>query len=293
MVGAAVGVRARIDPRHRPQLGRLGQHLQRRRSDPRPGQPGADPARLLPGPGQVGRMIEQVQHGRGHGGRVVERDQHPGAGSQQVLGVVVGRGDDGAAGGHREGEGAGDDLLLGPVRRQVEVGGGQQYGQLGLGEEAVEEVHVLGQVQLADQPLQTEPVALALVLDHLRVGLAGDQVEHLRVRGHDGGQRGDGQLDALAGGDQPEGGQHRTAFEPLQGHLRDVLRRGLPGVGVHQHLGRSVRQHADAFRHDDAGVDDHPASGLGEHGDQGGPVAEGPQRGGLALRRRATGRCAG
>ena len=80
----------------------------------------------------------------------------PAPGAEQVLRVVVRRRDHRAAGDDGEGQRAGDDLLARPVRRQVEVGGGQQHRQLGLGEEAVEEVHVLGQVELA-RPAAPEP----------------------------------------------------------------------------------------------------------------------------------------
>jgi hypothetical protein len=51
----------------------------------------------------------------------------------------------------------------------------------------------------ASQPLERDPVLLAVELGHLRVSLPGDHVERLRVARDDGRHRCDRRLDPFAG----------------------------------------------------------------------------------------------
>ena len=57
---------------------------------------------------------------------------------------------DGAAGGDRERERAGGDLLPVAVRRDEDVGRGEQVGQLVDGEEAVVELDVVAEAEIDD-----------------------------------------------------------------------------------------------------------------------------------------------
>ena len=103
--------------------------------------------------------------------------------------------------------------------------------------------------------------------------------------GHHRRQRRDGELDPLAGRDQSEGRQHRTALEPFQRDPGDpVVRRSAAGR-VDQDRRGTVRQHPDPLGRHDAGLDDHPPGGLGEDRDQRRPATEGPECLGLSHRR--------
>ncbi len=61
---------------------------------------------------------------------------------------------------------------------------------------------------MGDQPVQHLPVAFALSPEQHRMGLAGDQVEDIRMPGHYFLQRPDADLQALARANQPKGGDH-------------------------------------------------------------------------------------
>ena len=64
----------------------------------------------------------------------------------------------------------------------------QKHASSSIGEEAVEEVDVPSRPRSPTRRSR-EPVALALVLDHLGVGLAGDQVEHVGMGAMIAGKR--------------------------------------------------------------------------------------------------------
>ena len=75
-------------------------------------------------------------------------------------------------------------------------------------QEAVVEDDVVAEVEIARQPLERDPVLLAVVLGHLGMGLPGDQVERLRMARDDRRHGRDRHLDPLAGRDQAEGREH-------------------------------------------------------------------------------------
>jgi hypothetical protein len=74
-------------------------------------------------------------------------------------------------------------------------------------EVAVVEDHLLLEPEVAYQPLEREPVLLPMLLRDPRMRLARDEVDRIRVAGHDGGHRADRHLDALARRDEAEGRQ--------------------------------------------------------------------------------------
>jgi hypothetical protein len=139
---------------------------------------------------------------------------------------------------------------------------------------------VILEVEVADEPLEREAVLLAMLLDDLRMRLTRDDVEHVGVAGDDGRHRGNRHLDALAGRDQPEGGEHAAA------PVRVTVSLPYAGAAGGQELGGSaVRHDADAFRSHEPGVEDHPAGGLGEDAHEGGLSAQRAQGLGLPDRR--------
>jgi len=83
---------------------------------------------------------------------------------------------------------------------------------------------MISQVQIADQSLQAQPVALTFVLDHLRMGLAGDQVDDLGVPCHDRGQCLDGELEPFGRRDQAKRRQDRTVVDPPEGRVGPIER---------------------------------------------------------------------
>ncbi len=179
-----------VQPRHGPgagpvlvvgsvQLVRLAKHLEGVDGDLGPGQTRTDPLRLHPGRGQPHRVIEQIEDCRRHGVGVLEGHEDPGSGAQQVFGVEVGRGHHGAASGHREGQGAGDDLFPGAIGSQVDGSPGQQSSDVLDVGEPVEEPYVIIQVQLRHEPCQTVSVALPVRADHVRMRLTHDQIERV------------------------------------------------------------------------------------------------------------------
>ncbi len=268
---------------------RLREHRQRRLAHARPGQFGTDPSRLRPSRRQGLRGVEKVQHRIGQGPLVAERHQPARAGCQQVLSVEVRCRDHRATGGDREGERPGDDLLPGPVGRQVEVGAAQQPGQLVDRQEPVEEAHLLVETKITYETGQSEPIALPLVVDHVRMGLTGHQVQDLWMGRGDGGQGADRHLQALGGRDEAEGGDHglgRLHREGLVADREQVGQRLVAAVitpgRLAQHVRRAVRHHAYAVRIRQPLGDDHPPGRLGEHHHAVGAVAqcaEGPRLG--------------
>ena len=83
---------------------------------------------------------------------------------------------------------------------------------------------MISQVQIADQSLQAQPVALTFVLDHLRMGLAGDQIDDLWVPRHDRGQRLNGKLEPFGCRDQAKRRQDRTVVDPAEGRVGPIER---------------------------------------------------------------------
>ena len=86
---------------------------------------------------------------------------------QQLLGVPVGRRDDGLAATERVGQRARGDLRGVQVGRDVDVGHADEFEQLVDLDEPVVEAHVLLDAQALGQPLQADPVPFPLLADRL------------------------------------------------------------------------------------------------------------------------------
>ena len=100
-------------------------------ADGRPGEVGADPARLGAGRRERARdRPTKSQTASASAAGSANGHEAAGAGGEHVLGVPVRRRDDGAAGGDRERQRAGGDLLAVAVRRHEDVGHGEQVGEL-------------------------------------------------------------------------------------------------------------------------------------------------------------------
>jgi hypothetical protein len=112
---------------------KLGSFLQDARCglcDGRPCQRRTDPLCFGARRDQHVRLLDVAADSIGQRFRIAERHEQPGARSEHVLCVPVGRGNDGAARGDCEGERAGGDLLPAPVRRQEDVGCREQIREL-------------------------------------------------------------------------------------------------------------------------------------------------------------------
>ncbi len=145
--------------------------------------------------------------------RVGEIGEEAAAVGEHLLGVPVGRGHDGLAAPHGEGEGARGDLLLGQVGGDVEVGHEEELVELLVGDVTVEEEHVVLDAPQLHALLQARAVGFAeLALD---LGVRGAQ-HHVGEVGEvldEEGHRLDGVLDALARPDEAEGEQDLPALQ--------------------------------------------------------------------------------
>src|SRR5215204_7195154 len=83
---------------------------------------------------------------------------------------------------------------------------------------------MISQIQVADQSLEPQPVTLTLVLDHLRMGLAGDQIDDLWMPLGDRGQRLNGELEPFGRRDQAKRRQDRTVLKLPDGRGGPVER---------------------------------------------------------------------
>ena len=188
--------------------------------DAGPGQLGADPPGLGPRPRPACRASRAGPAPPRQPGDVAERHQDAGPGAEQVLRVEVRGRHHRAAGGDGEGERPGDDLLARPVRasRRGRCEASRNASSSTDRNRSTNATCSL-EAEVADQPLEAQPVALALVLDHLGVGLPGDQVEDVGMSGDDRRRALGSQFEPLRRRDQPEGRQHGPAGQPVQAQL--------------------------------------------------------------------------
>ena len=198
-------------PASRRQLDGLAQHGRGRLGHRRPGELRADPPCLGARGGEPLGLVDVAADGVGERRGVGERDELAGPRREHVLRVPVRRRDDGAAGGDSEGERARGDLLAPLVRRDEDVGRGEQVGDLVDRQEAVVELDVVLEAEVEHRLLERQAVTLSLAVRHVGVRPAGDDVHHLGMALDDRRQRLDHRLDPLAGRDQPEGREQ----EPL------------------------------------------------------------------------------
>ena len=184
--------------------------------DRRPRKLGSDPPRLrtsgLEGLRVLDELADRVRHGVG----VVEGHELPRTRGEDVLRIQEGRRDRRAPGGDGERQRPRRDLLRVAVRRDEDVGGVQEIGQLVDSEEAVVELDVVVDAETYGASLEQESILLALVSRDLRMRSPRDQVQHLGMALDDRGQRGDCRLDPLAGGDQPERREDEARPEPIE-----------------------------------------------------------------------------
>ena len=171
---------------------------------------GTDPSRLGARGGERLGLLDVGADGGGERRRVVEGHEPACARGEHVLRVPVRGRDDGAAGGDREGQRAGGDLLAAAVRRDEHVGRREQVRDLLDREEPVVELDVVAEAELEHAPLEHQPVPLALAPRDVGVGAAGDHVGDLRVSLDDRGQSLDHRLEALSSRDQAEGGEQEA-----------------------------------------------------------------------------------
>ena len=153
-----------------------------------------------------------------------ERHRDAGARGEDVLGVPVGSRDGGAACGQRERERTGGDLLAVPVRRQEDVGSGEQVGELVDRQEAVIERDVAFQAQIDHLALELQAVLLALATSDLRMGASRDHVQDLGVSLDDFRQRVQRSLQPFARREEPERreqepGLHALVASVVGGHV--------------------------------------------------------------------------
>ncbi len=188
---------------------------------------------------------------------VVERGQHPAAVSQQLLRVLIRRGDDRLPRRQGVGQGARDGLLGGSVRCHEDVAGQQPVHQIGLVDIGIDESDVVLEVELSDALLQHRPVGLAMPPANLGVRGADDDEGRLRHGRDDPGHGLDDQLEALVRAEQPEAEDHGPS-----GQVEPVLDPSRVDEGQ---VGHAVRHDRDARHGDAVSLDHHLPTALREH----------------------------
>src|SRR5947209_6036155 len=142
--------------------------------------------------------------------RVTEGHDNPPTVGEKLLGISEGGGDDSLAAADRVGQRSTDNLILIEVGHDVDVGSSQIPNELRVGEESVIESNMPQDAEVASHVRQLIAVCLALSLPDVRVCLADDEIERLRLLLDNGGQRLDDVFDCLTGADEPEGREERA-----------------------------------------------------------------------------------
>ena len=172
-----------------------------------------------------------------------------------------GRRDDPAAGGEREGERAGRDLLPAAVRRDEHVGRRQQVRQLVDRKEPVVELDDLAEAELQHPLLEHHAVALALAVRDVGVRAPCNHVDDVGAALEDRRKRLDHRLEPLPRRDQPERREQEAVAAVTMG-----MTPRKPGVvgRTRGDPGRSaVRDDADLLRRAGAALDEEPHRGVG------------------------------
>ena len=99
------------------------------------------------------------------------------------------------------------------VGRDVDVRRADELDELLQADEAIVEDHVRFHALLLGQPLQRQPVRLTFVLEDVRMRGADDDVDGIRIAGHDRGQGRDDGFDPLVRREQAEAEQHGLALD--------------------------------------------------------------------------------
>ena len=204
-------------------------------------------------------VVEQAVDRGGDRVGVPKGHEFAAAVGQQLLGVPVRRGHHGFAAAVGVGQRAGGDLRLVEVRRDVDVAGGDELGELVELDEAVEEADVVVDAELGHTLLELEAVGVAVAAQQARVRGAEDDVDRVGVPLDDLRHGLDGVLKPLAGRQQPEGEQD---LAPLDAVLV-LVERGIDEGDVRDAVGDD----ADLLVGDVVDLAEHAVPAAG-HGDQ-------------------------
>ena len=167
--------------------------------DAAPHHPAAEQPALLPHRMAADIVAQQIRDRAGDGGRVAKGHEQAAAVGQQFCSMAVGSGDHCLAAAKGIGQCARRDLVFGKVRRHVDVGGPNEGEQFVHIEIAVVKDHLVGDAKVGGQGDEGVTVPLPLVSDQAGMGRPGDEVDGVRVAGHDLGHGADHVLDALVG----------------------------------------------------------------------------------------------
>ncbi len=157
--------------------------------------------------------MEQADHPLGHGAGVAEGDEHAPVLVEQLLRMPVGGGDDRLAAAEGVGERARGRLGGVKIGGDIDVADAEEDLQLLLVDEAVVEADVPPDAEILRQPLEAEPVGLAVFPHQVRVGRAEDDVDQVGKFFDDGRDGAQHRLDPLVGREEPEGEEHVLALD--------------------------------------------------------------------------------
>ena len=145
---------------------------------------------------------------------------------------------------HGISQGTTGDLVLSRIGRDVDVAGMQVFHELGQAQIPVHEANVIADAQRLGHPGQGLPVDFSLPALHLRMCGPHDQVQNLRVGGHDPGHGLDHVFQPLPAVDETESTEHSPAHEAQTCLVSLAL---VPGnlryaVGNHLHVADPARR---------------------------------------------------
>src|SRR5450830_279468 len=180
-------------------------------------------------------ILEQADDPAGKAVRVAEVGENPSPIGEQFLRVVIRSRHYRLAEPDGVGKRPAHYLVLLQVRGHVYVAARQELGQLFKGDEAVVEDDVFLDAQLVGPPLQEEPVLLALLRFHGRMGRAENSIDDVGKSCDYFRHRLDHVLDALPLAEQAEGQQDRPALEaPLHLVIIGIAERHVGDTVVYQ-----------------------------------------------------------
>src|SRR5207302_9388520 len=173
-------------------------------------------------------------------------------------------------GAERVGERVTRDLVQIEVWRHVDVGREKVVHDLSLREVLIHKTNALGQAEPLDFMHKLVAIALSLSSLELRMGLADDEVQRVRMGSDDRRHRRDHVLESLARIDEPEGRNDRSLLDA------ELSLEAMPPV-------RRDRWHP--MRYDDRRsgdavyVSEEASGGLGHHPDDRAPLGDAAERG--------------
>ena len=159
-------------------------------------------------------VIEQTADRFRDGSGVAEWNQHSFSIPQEFLRVPVGGRDHGFSRSEDIREGSGGDLGLVKVRRDVDIGRGDESLEILLRDKPVVEDHVFLHPPLLGEEFQTQAVTLPLPGQQMGVRGTEHQVDHAGMAACDFREGLDHMLDSLARTDQAEREKHPSSLHP-------------------------------------------------------------------------------